>query len=543
MREADGQLQRIRASQQGATPPSTFAVAAVSTAPPLDGGPAAFVLESNAPLPLQELKIRLSRLFDGISFRIEPLFFEDWPRFFRLVFDSACFGDLGGSPFELGYFLEDRLALKSAEPDLVTDFHPWVTPDVSGDRAEASAAGFACFDDADGGPLNDAWAINTVGAQLVWAKTRGEGVVIAHIDTGVAGHVELDGANIDWPGIDIIDPGTAAEDPLDQGLFLQPGHGTATASVIISKGNVTGQTTRPPGLITGVAPEARLLPIRAIRSVIRLNQSNVARAIDAAVQRDVHVITMSLGGLPMRALQQAIERAVCKNIIVVAAAGNCVGSVVFPAAYRDCIAVGAVDPSLVPWRGSSSGSAVAFCAPGAHVPHAMRQSNDQPSDAVKRGQGTSFAVALAAGVAALWLSSVGRSAAIAALKPGETLQERFRRVITTHARKPPGWNSEKYGAGILDAKGTVDAGVGVPSPRPDSPGVSASIAALLNDRDRTQQFSPDVIPERFAPEIAWLIFNQGRVGPALSPTPSAMREKSSALEALIARRPDLQAVL
>ncbi|QHO79400.1 hypothetical protein ACH79_39905 [Bradyrhizobium sp. CCBAU 051011] len=74
---------------------------------------------------------------------------------------------------------------------------------------------------------------------------------------------------------------------------------------------------------------------------------------------------MSLGGIPSRALHAAVQKAVRNNIIVLAAAGNCVSEVVWPARYAEVIALGGINEAFKPWRGSCFGPAVAFSAPEA----------------------------------------------------------------------------------------------------------------------------------------------------------------------------------
>ena len=241
-----------------------------------------------------------------------------------------------------------------------------------------------------------------------------------------------------------------ARDPLTAGRwFDNPGHGTATSSVIVSEGGVgTIIDTTSPGRITGVAPDAQLLPIRAIKSVVRVAQWRVARAIDIAVKNNAEIITMSLGGLPSFSLKKAIKRATKSNVIVMAAAGNCVRKVVYPARLKSCIAVAATNALGQPWKGSSRGKKVDFSAPGEFVWCASRKNDNQA--AIAPGQGTSFAVALSAGVAAVWLQKWGRDNLIADLSNNETLQERFR-YWSIKTAAPMKTLPRSMGAGVIDA--------------------------------------------------------------------------------------------
>ena len=210
-------------------------------------------------------------------------------------------------------------------------------------------------------------------------------------------HQDLDVSRLDLSSArNLLKSGTPdAQDPLDySGMLLNPGHGTATGSVIVSEERL--------GTITGVAPEARLIPIRTAKSVVQIFDSDLARAVRHAVNADCDVISMSLGGRAFFGLSAAIRNAKRNNLIVLAAAGNCVKFVVAPAAYDNCIAVAATDVEYRPWRGSSRGKAVVVSAPGQHVWAAHRKSTEDESEILVRpGEGTSFAVAGTAGVAAL----------------------------------------------------------------------------------------------------------------------------------------------
>jgi hypothetical protein len=322
--------------------------------------------------------------------------------------------------------------------------------------------------------LQPRWALEKINAEAAWSFSeargrpdRGAGIVIAQPDTGITVHPELAGVNT-FAARDVIDDADNATDPLHD--LGNPGHGTATASVVVSP---------VAGIVRGSAPRASHMPIRAIQSVVRITQVTVAEAIEWAVQHSAHVITMSLGGLPSFALHRAVRRAVAADVIVLAAAGNCVRTVVWPARYDDCIGVGGTNSRDEPWRGSCKGSSIDISAPAENVFRARVASDGRP---VGQGQGTSFAVALTAGVAALWLAHHGRANLIAAARArGETLQEMFRRLARATARRPAGWDAFQMGAGIVNARALLEAdfdlGRAVESaPQPDDAPARAAIA-------------------------------------------------------------------
>ena len=307
--------------------------------------------------------------------------------------------------------------------------------------------------------LPKGWALTAIRAPEAWALpapagglTNGQGVLVGHPDTGYTRHPELVlGAMLDLTrDRDVISGDDDALDPLDDGFFGRgnPSHGTQTASVIASRGSRS---------VTGVARRATIVPIRTITSVVQVFDGDVARAVDHARRSGCHVISMSLGGVGFSGLQAAIRLAVADGVIVLAAAGNEVGFVVAPANYPECIAVAATGPDDTPWDGSSRGPEVAISAPGDGVWTAKtRGSAARPVYDVRQGSGTSFAVAHVAGAAALWLAFHGRDALVRRFgKPA--LQGVFRGLVQRTARRPAGWDTGRFGAGILNAEALLAA--------------------------------------------------------------------------------------
>ena len=240
----------------------------------------------------------------------------------------------------------------------------------------------------------------------------GKGIRIGHPDTGYTDHPNLTLVGLDLNlDRDVVDNDDDALDDLEQHPLWPlpfPGHGTSTASVIVGHG--------PPAVgIEGLAPEARLVPIRATESVIQLFDSDVAKAVAHARRVGCHVISMSLGGKGFFGLREEIQQAVDSGIIVMAAAGNYVRFVTAPASYDNCLAVAATGPNDSLWEGSSRGRAVDVAMPGAQVYNARFTDDKQPF--VGQGNGTSFAVAHLAAAATLWLAQHGRDALIRSTGP------------------------------------------------------------------------------------------------------------------------------
>ncbi len=310
-------------------------------------------------------------------------------------------------------------------------------------------------------PQDPEWSVQLVRADRAWKLLDkkgigyGAGVRIGHPDTGFTNHPELPLPQIDQlTDRDFVDDDESAVDPLQDGLLLHPGHGTSTGSVILSPRGAQGAGYMPH--VTGIAPAAELVPLRVSRSVIQHSQKNLRDAIDHAAANRCHVISISLGGLPSSSLRDAIARAVAQGVIVLAAAGNNVRFVVWPARYEDVIAVAACNERGEPWPGSSRGDAVDVTGPGEGVYRAHWEGDGGAMRAaVGPSDGTSYSVATVAGVAALWLAYHGR-AQLLARYPGEALPRAFARLLASTCRTDISL-PDSFGSGVVDAERLLSA--------------------------------------------------------------------------------------
>src|SRR5205814_2032489 len=200
----------------------------------------------------------------------------------------------------------------------------------------------------------------------------------------------------------------------------------------------------------------RLIPYRVAPTVVIWDRARLADAIIRATDAGCHVLSISMGGLPLDYLERALHYAVSNGVIVCCAAGNIFGAndvlhaVVWPAHYPEALAVAASNANDQPWSGSSRGPEVDITAPGESVWHAIAEKG-KPLTQVARGDGTSFAVATAAGVAALWLAYHGRERLIG-LYGKERDPGIFKHIVMTFGyREIPNWNTSLFGPGIIDA--------------------------------------------------------------------------------------------
>lgn len=247
------------------------------------------------------------------------------------------------------------------------------------------------------------WALTALKAETVHQTTKGSGVTVAVVDTGVkSSHADLSGRVLS--GVDYVAPGTSAND--------ESGHGTHVAGIIAAvQNNSRG--------VAGMAPSSKILPVRVLDRNGSGTTANVAKGILYAASHGAKVINLSLATTAQStAMQSAVANAISKNVLVVAAAGNSGcgllgGSPIYPAAYPGVVGVAAVTQSLSRASFSSCGSWVDVAAPGASIISTMIPNSvglGCPASATYCTlSGTSFASPYVAASAALAISKRGWS--------------------------------------------------------------------------------------------------------------------------------------
>jgi len=276
------------------------------------------------------------------------------------------------------------------------------------------------------------WGLDAVGAGAAWALTRGAGVVVAVVDTGVAPAPDLAGRLL--PGWNIVAGSAASAD--------DNGHGTHVAGTIAeSEGNGLAEA--------GVAPEASILPVKVLDAGGSGSDVDVAAGIVWAADHGAQVLNLSLGGPESSTvLADAVAYARHAGVLIVAAAGNDGGDVGVPARLAGVIAVGAVDAALVRAPFSAGGRALDLVAPGVGIVQQTLDGNGGYAD--EPFSGTSMAAPHVAGVAALVLAA-GRA----------TTATGVARLLARTARDlGVAGKDAAYGAGLVRA----DAALGVPVP-------------------------------------------------------------------------------
>ena len=233
--------------------------------------------------------------------------------------------------------------------------------------------------------LDQQWGLTAIGARSVWSMTRGAGVTVAVIDSGSGPHPDLD-ANLEVGRtiIESIDSAGMVDVDADKG------HGTHVAGIIaaVADNGIGG---------AGVAPQVRILPIRTLKSNGEGKSSDVWRAIVFAADSGAKVINLSLGGENEDPdLTAAIQYAVDRNVLVVAAAGNGAADSApkWPAASDLTLAVTAVDRDISVTSFDQRGDYIDLAAPGTSILSTTK--NDYSIQS-----GTSMAAAFVSGAAAL----------------------------------------------------------------------------------------------------------------------------------------------
>ncbi|MFA6313443.1 MAG: S8 family serine peptidase [Sterolibacterium sp.] len=198
------------------------------------------------------------------------------------------------------------------------------------------------------------WWLPAVGDRQMWALGRGEGVVVAVIDSGVdLSHPDLI-SNLLPNGYNFGDGNPNPQDML--------GHGTKIAGIIAARqNNGTG--------VSGLAPEAKILPLKVnVGGQGTFSSYQLANAITYAVNQGAKIINLSLTvDQQTQTVQDAIQAALDNGVIVIAAAGNHSGAVEFPATMPGVIAVAATDIARQLSSSSNFGPEVVVAAPGVNI--------------------------------------------------------------------------------------------------------------------------------------------------------------------------------
>lgn len=278
------------------------------------------------------------------------------------------------------------------------------------------------------------WGLVRIRAPEAWLSSRGAGAVVSVVDTGADfSHPDLRRKLVRVRGSNLL-RNTAYRCPYERRSSGRRspavaqddnGHGTHVAGIVAARtGNGLG--------VAGVAPAARVLPVKVLDDEGGGNDAAVARGICFAVAHGAHVVNLSLGVDPVaqilvegtgRLTARAITHAYRKGVAVVVAAGNEGFPVCgFRSVRAEALCIGAVDGNDIKARYSNFGGSLDLVAPGgaggvlcaddADVWSTIRPQAED--DCSRRGYqplaGTSMAAPHVAGTAALLRARFGRRA-------------------------------------------------------------------------------------------------------------------------------------
>ncbi len=277
------------------------------------------------------------------------------------------------------------------------------------------------------------WHLHNINIEGAWDKTKGKGMTVAVIDTGVTKVRDLVETEF-VKGYDFVNDRENASD--------DNGHGTHVAGTI-------AQATNNSYGVAGVAYEARLMPLKVLSDYGGGTIADIAEAIKFAADNGADVINMSLGGGgESQLMKDAINYAHSKGVVIIAAAGNeNQNSASYPARYPNVFAVSALGPDGLKAPYSNYGAGVDISAPGGSDAGKVLQATvdmDSKGEEVFLGlQGTSMASPHVAGVAAL-IKAAGVE------EPDEIVK-----VLAQSARVIQDDGLNYYGAGQLNAEAAV----------------------------------------------------------------------------------------
>jgi serine protease len=276
------------------------------------------------------------------------------------------------------------------------------------------------------------WNLRSINVEQAWDETKGNGITVAVIDTGVSRVPDLKDTKF-VKGYDFVNDQIPADD--------DSGHGTHVAGTI-------AQSTNNNYGVAGIAYEASIMPLKVLSAGRGGTVADIAEAIRFATDNGADVINMSLGGRgESNIMEEAINYAYSKGVVVIAAAGNeNSNSVSYPARYAHVIGVTALDAAGEKAPYSNFGAGVDISAPGGSETGMILQETIDPDtggSAIMGFQGTSMAAPHVAGVAALVKAA------------GITEPEEVLRVLKQSARVVQDDPLNQFGAGHLDAAAAV----------------------------------------------------------------------------------------
>ncbi len=286
------------------------------------------------------------------------------------------------------------------------------------------------------------WGLNRLQAEDLWQRSTGAGITVAVLDSGVrASHPDLSGR---------VGRGYNAITGKPGGRTDDFGHGTFVAGMIASKVDGAG--------VAGLAPNARLMPVKVLDSDGVGDSDDIARGIVWAVDNGADIINMSFGAdAANRVEAEAIDYARGAGVTLIAAGGNEGARLtMYPAGYPGVLGVGATDVNNQPASFSNRGPHIDVVAPGQGILSTYNTGKYTWTS------GTSMSTAYVSAVAALAMS----------YSPGAGGEPLIQQIAATSRDLAPTGSDPETGSGLVDPAALMEQiGAG------RAPGMPSDIAA------------------------------------------------------------------
>ena len=228
------------------------------------------------------------------------------------------------------------------------------------------------------------WEVDQIDANVVYVQSKGEGVKIAILDTGI----DLDHPDLKVAGnVTFVKDTTSGDD--------DNGHGTMIAGIIAALDNTIG--------VTGIVPEAEIYAVKILNQDGKGSYSDFLKGIEWAIDNDMQIINMSFGApsaLPI-AIQEVLIKAYEAGIVLIASNGNDENQVIAfsPARYESVIAVGATNQKSIRTTSLCNHQSIELLAPGTGI---LSTNKDGKYNV---GSGSSYAAAYVSATAAQIIAS------------------------------------------------------------------------------------------------------------------------------------------
>ncbi len=291
------------------------------------------------------------------------------------------------------------------------------------------------------------WSLDNLQIPAVWKKSRGKGITIAVLDTGID---EFHGDLL----CNVLNEHSRSFHSGEPTPHDFNGHGTASSGVAGACDNELG--------IVGVAPDVKIIPIKVLGGSGMGQNDAIERGLKYVweIRDKVDIVNLSLGSTAPLSNDghNTIKDLYNYGIIIVAAAGNDPSKgVLWPARYDEVFAIGSYTPTLTRDLStfSAQGDAIDFVCPGSNITTTFKDGKYATLN------GTSFASPYCCGVLALMLSvekSRGRKL---------TVDEVKRKLINNCMDYGTKGFDHQYGWGIINVTQLMDSLSSEGEPIPD----------------------------------------------------------------------------